>query len=193
MTSTPKILMVCTANRCRSPIAAALLARDAATLGLEIQVDSAGLLQSGLPPVLDAEAAAARFGVNLDSHRSRQLNTGLVAQASLVLGMERQHARAAVLASPDGNAFPRTFTLREFIRRASERGARDVGEPLAEWIAGVHAGRTHRDLLGASPADDILDPIGGPPALFEETAAALSDLIRQVISLGWPSARGTSS
>jgi protein arginine phosphatase len=91
------VLFVCTGNICRSPMAAAiardLLARAGRT---DVVVSSAGayaLVGEGATD--DAMATAEEHGLNLDEHRARQLTAELVADADLVVGMQRAHAEAA--------------------------------------------------------------------------------------------------
>jgi protein-tyrosine phosphatase len=174
-----EILVVCTANQCRSPMAAALLR---ARVPDGVSVSSAGLLPGGAPATADARRAVD----GLDDHVSRQLSPAMVDDASLVLAMERRHLREVVVSSPD--AFGRTFTLRELVRRASAAGARrvDEGETFEAWLARVGAGRRAGDLVGDDPSDDVADPIGQPPAVYRATAGDLSELLGRFVALAWP-------
>ena len=69
-----RILVVCTANQCRSPLAAALLARRLTASGAPAAVDSAGLFGGGQPVPDDVAALAPGFGVSLQAHRSRAVS-----------------------------------------------------------------------------------------------------------------------
>ena len=62
----PRILFVCTANRCRSPMAAALLRRDLAALGLDVDVRSAGLLTPGHAVPTPGRVVAREHGLDVD-------------------------------------------------------------------------------------------------------------------------------
>ena len=53
------VLALCAANMCRSPMAAALLARELAARDAAVTVGSAGLLADGEPPALLAVMAVA--------------------------------------------------------------------------------------------------------------------------------------
>ena len=55
------------------------------------------------------------FGVDVSEHRSRRLEAGTMVNVDLVIGMERKHVREAVVLRPE--AWPRSFTLRELVRR----------------------------------------------------------------------------
>lgn len=85
-----EILVVCTANLCRSPMAAALIQ---AALPRAV-VFSAGLYASeGRTADPLAEAAMRDYGVDLAGHRSRPVNDWMVMSADLVLVMEHAHKR----------------------------------------------------------------------------------------------------
>lgn len=177
------ILILCTANMCRSPMTAALLSRRLAVLGVPVPVSSAGMLTEGTPPAAAVIEVMAGYGLDLGAHRSRIVTAADLAGASLVLGMAREHIRHAVVTLPA--AWPRAFTLKEFVRRGGETGPRLAGEPFAAWLARVHAGRDRATLLGESAEDDVADPVGGPPAGYTATAALLDDLLARLTELCW--------
>jgi protein-tyrosine phosphatase len=178
------ILVVCTANRCRSVMMEALLMRRLAAMGAAVSVRSAGLLHEGDPPPPEVISTLDAYGLDVAAHRSSVLRSGALADARLVLGMAREHVRHAVVADPA--AWPRTFTLKELVRRGQEIGPGAPGESLADWLARIHHGRDRTALLGDSPADDVADPIGGPPEAYAATAAQLDDLVSCLVQLCWP-------
>ena len=182
----PRVLIVCTANRCRSPLAAELLRRSLADRGLEGTVDTAGLARPGFPATDETVQIAARRGLDLTGHRSQLLAPSAVEGADLVLGMERRHVREVVLAVP--GAWSYTFTIKELVRRAETIGPRRAEESLPAWIARVHEGRQRRELQGASPLDDVADPTGGTLAEHEDTARELEDLLGRLVASAWPGA-----
>jgi protein-tyrosine phosphatase len=159
----------------------ALLRQRLAARGIDADVSSAGDLPGGVGASAGAIDAMAARGLDLTEHRSRQLMAEHVASADLVIAMARRHLRSAVTMVPA--AFPRTFTLPELARRGADVGRRRADEPLGEWLARVHAGRTAAGLLGDDPLDDVADPMGGTPAQYEATAAELEALIDRVIDL----------
>lgn len=177
-----RVLFVCTANRARSPFAAALLRRELEDRGLHTEVLSAGIMEGGRGcPDLVHDAAHA-VGIDLADHCSRMLTPQILDESDLVVGMAREHVRHAVVLSPA--SFGRSFTLRELVRRAEAVGPRR-GE-LAPWLEAVHAGRAKEDLLGSSPDDDVADPYGGPPAGYARMASELEELVRALAALVWP-------
>lgn len=174
--------MVCTGNTCRSPMAAALLARRLDDAGVKAVVSSAGLLFDGKPATDHGQAVMADRGIDTSGHRSRRLRSDIVSRADLVIGMARSHVREAVaLAGPA--VMGRAFTLKEIVRRGEERGGRAPGEPLEDWLARLAAGRRPVDLLAEADADDVADPIGGPRRSYERTATELDDLTARLARL----------
>ncbi|HUR18332.1 MAG TPA: hypothetical protein VMZ51_05265 [Acidimicrobiales bacterium] len=177
------ILVICTGNICRSPMAEAFLQRRLDGIGEEARVHSAGLLSAGNPASAEGVEILAAMGVDKSAHRSRRMSEDLLAPADLVLGMAREHVREAVSTVPD--AWPRTFTLKELVRRGEELGGRARGQGFEDWLAKLHVGRSRNDLLGYSAADDVADPIGRGANFYRGTAEELDDLARRLVELGW--------
>jgi protein-tyrosine-phosphatase len=100
----PSVLFVCTANLYRSPLAAAFL-RDAlkdAPDGREWVIDSAGTwTKSGTPIHSQTIEDARRFGLDVRTHRSRQVNAELLSRHDLILVMETGHKEALEIEFPD--------------------------------------------------------------------------------------------
>src|SRR4051812_4673182 len=71
---TVSILFVCLGNICRSPLAEGAFRAEAARLGLQVEVDSAGTggWHQGEPPDRRAIAAARRNGVDIAGQRARK-------------------------------------------------------------------------------------------------------------------------
>jgi protein-tyrosine phosphatase len=118
------ILVLCTANICRSPLAEGLL-----KLKLEdrpdIQVHSAGVAAltgvSAHPIVLDMLRKA---GSNMRAHRARQCDLELLRQADLVLVMEQSHLKWL------SSAYPQ-FHGRSFLMGHWE-GKKEVPDPIGQ-------------------------------------------------------------
>jgi glycine hydroxymethyltransferase len=162
-------------------MAEAILRARLREAGVDATVSSAGLYQGGAPASAGAARAVAPRGLTLEAHRSRQMTKEIVGGADLVLGMARAHVREAVIAVPD--VLPRTFTLKELVRRAGEAGARPRGQDLRSYLAALSEERPRTELLGDSPADDIDDPIGGPDAGYVATADLLDELLVDLVDL----------
>lgn len=165
-------------------MAEALFRDRLARRGVDAHVHSAGLIEGGRPATDHGVAIFRELGLDLSAHRSRTMDDTLLAGADLILGMAREHVREAVVRVPE--IWPRTFTIKEAVRRASDIGARALGQPFDEWLAKVHAGRAHTDLLGENPADDVADPYGTSRASYERTADELVDLVDRFVDLAFP-------
>jgi len=92
----PRILIVCTGNVCRSPMAQALLKRRLEQEGLsDWVVESAGTWAlTGAPASRYALQLMAERGLDLADHRARELNGSMLEQADLVLVMTGNHSEA---------------------------------------------------------------------------------------------------
>jgi protein-tyrosine phosphatase len=86
------ILILCAGNLCRSPLAESLLRARLAREGKRIEVGSAGLVAAlGDPADEMTRVVAAGHGLDLEAHRSRPVDAGLVQWADLILVMEQVH------------------------------------------------------------------------------------------------------
>jgi protein-tyrosine phosphatase len=115
-----RVLVVCTANICRSPFGAAVLAHRLAAPAIEL-VSAGTQATSGrvADPVM-VEAALERGYRDLSAHRSQPVLAGLLRSCDLVLCMERGH-RDDLL-----NRYPMmTGRIRTFL----ETPSRDVDDP----------------------------------------------------------------
>ena len=180
------ILILCTGNICRSPMAEALLRDRLRDRGIDASVSSAGLSFDDRPATDDAIQVATGYGLDLRNHRSRMLAPELVEKADLVITMERLHAREAIVLA-DG-ALSKTFTLKELVRRARAEGHRAPGESLEEWLVRVNAGRKAMDLMGESSDDDVADPYLSSSKVYAACIAELDELVRELVNLAWPQA-----
>jgi protein-tyrosine-phosphatase len=90
------ILVICTANICRSPVAMALLRNRLEGRGLsDWTVASAGtwaMVQRGAATY--SRAAMAQYGLDIDDHVARMVEEEYLQEADLVLCMEEGHVEA---------------------------------------------------------------------------------------------------
>src|SRR5512135_2244316 len=90
------ILLVCSGNTCRSPLAAAILTDKLSRLPefAGVSVQSAGIAAwDGTPASEGAYLVALERGLDLSGHRARMLTADQVRDADLVLTMSESHAR----------------------------------------------------------------------------------------------------
>ncbi|MGH9021907.1 MAG: hypothetical protein ACRDV9_02195 [Acidimicrobiia bacterium] len=172
---------MCTGNICRSPMAEVLLAARLKALGEVATVRSAGMLGPGREASPSGVAVMAARGLDTAPHRSRRVDSQMLAAADLVVGLAREHVRHVVVERRD--VWSRAFALKEIVRRGERVGPRPAPQPLREWLARLHAGRLTADLLGQSDDDDVADPIGQPLAAYEATAVELDGLTRRLAAL----------
>lgn len=93
----PNILLICTANQIRSPLAQAFLTKILTERGLEedYTVTSAGTWAVDDQPALSKAIAVGRdFDVDLSQHKSRGVRRDLLEEADLVLTMETYQKEA---------------------------------------------------------------------------------------------------
>lgn len=133
--STVRILLLCTANQCRSPMAEVILTDIAARRGLDVTTRSAGFSDEGVEATDSACRVVAKLGLDLRAHRSRRCSPAHLDSADLVLTMERSHLFHIAEMSPA--AIARSFTLVEFARLVAETPR------SGEFRAWVEIGRAH--------------------------------------------------
>src|SRR5690348_3600930 len=83
MPAPQSILVLCHGNLCRSPFAAAILARELGPCG--VAVTSAGIAPSQASSPGDAIAAAQRRNVDMTAHVAPRATHAMVAQADLIV------------------------------------------------------------------------------------------------------------
>jgi protein-tyrosine phosphatase len=171
-----RVAFVCTGNRFRSPLAAAVFRREAEQLGVSVDVESFGLLELDGSPVLgEALELGNGFGVDLASHRSRALQRDALEDADLVVGFERVHVAAAVVDA--GARREVTYTLPELVsllaqvpQRASEPAAAGARELV------LAASSQQADAESLPDVPELADPLGQPYRRQQELAVRLADL-----------------
>ena len=179
------VLVVCTGNICRSPLAAAMLRSRLEDMGAEVDITSAGFVTADRPsPPEILELLTAR-GLDGSAHRSRRIAAGELRVHDLILCMERSHVReVAVL---DRDAFERTFTLPELARRARAHGPRGDLEDVRLYLRRIGGDRRPVDVLGVDDADEVADPYGRSAAAYRRAADEIDRLLDVVVPLLFPS------
>ena len=164
------ILVVCTGNICRSPMAegflrAALVERLGETAPVVTSAGTAGWEGSGA--MIESIRSAQERGVDIRTHVARRLTGEMLDDADLIVCMATDHRETIVATRPNLEA--RTFTIKELVRLME---ASPVGGAFAARVAAAAAGRNG----AALPAEDVRDPLGDPIDGYREVADELHDL-----------------
>lgn len=169
------ILLVCTANRARSPMAALMLAATFAQDRTDVEVRSAGTrAHEGEHVTRHTLQLLEGRGIEAAGFRSQPLTAALVEWADIVLCAERSHRADVVRLVP--RAHRKTFTMTQSARLLA---VADVppGATAAELADGLAAAR---GIAPQSPDDDIDDPAGGTTADYERAADRIAGVVRAV-------------
>ena len=123
------IIVVCTANICRSPMAAALLQHALAAQPeplRSLKVVSAGVAaRAGDPVSENSVISLKKVGLDISKHVSRPLTQPMLDEAVLVLGMTESH-RAMI----QFQAEPPPKNLHLFREFMPQRGDKEIGDPF---------------------------------------------------------------
>ncbi len=168
--STFTILVVCSGNICRSPLAEQLLRARLATASESFRLLSAGTVaDEGATMTEEAAALSARYGGDPHGHRSRPLSATQIQSADLVLAATRAHRAAVVSLVPRASRI--TFTLKEFAALVQSLSPDDVAG-LSDAAAVVEAAAAQRGFVQHHD-DDIEDPYRQPLDVYERVAEAI--------------------
>jgi protein-tyrosine phosphatase len=178
------ILLVCTGNICRSPIAEGFLRQVLADRGIsEVDVESAGTSGlDGYPAMPEAVTALIERSVDISTHAARRLHRRMAESVDLVVTMSSGHREAVARLAP--STADRTFTLKELVHlldrldQAPSHGG--PGERMA--VAVSAAGK----LRGSGAADDLTDedipdPLGLGPDAFRAVAWQIEALTGRLV------------
>ena len=126
------ILMVCTGNTCRSPMAEGLLRSMVSDSG-EVGVESAGIAaRAGGPPSPETAALLAERGIGIEGFQSRMVDEQMLGNATHVFCMTRGHLETLEMLYPEfGDKY---YLVCDFAEIEGEVG-RDVPDPIGQGRA----------------------------------------------------------
>jgi protein-tyrosine phosphatase len=179
-----RLLVVCTANQCRSPMGQVMAAELLDRRGVDAVVASCGVMEGGSPASRGSVRAMSRRGLDLSTHVSQQMDSDTVGAADLILTMERRHI--ASVAELSIEAVRRTFTLKELADLAVVVGPRPPTTTVGSWIASADRMRRPEAVMTASTEDDVRDPMGGPSRAYRAASAEIDQLLRTVLDAVFP-------
>jgi len=169
------ILVVCTGNVCRSPIAegflrAALARRKGPDVPEVTSAGTAGWDGSGAMP--ESVQAARERGVEIGTHVARRLEAEYASDADLIVAMAAEHRDAIVAWAPE--TVDRVFTLKELVRLLESMAPVTSNTDLLTRIAAA-AERRREGFPGNPLDDDVVDPLGMPLDSYRAIAWELDE------------------
>lgn len=159
------VLIVCTANVCRSPMVAGLLSKqlDAAGFGDQVMVRSAGVYaEPGKPVWRPIGELMVERGIDLSRHRSQPVSSEMALAANLIIVMEEAHRQSIFYLSP--RSLHKTFLLGE-LAGDGEPLADVMGHPLQEVITACDKAEKWLE----SGRDQIMALLGVPAAMAQRS------------------------
>ena len=129
----PRILFVCTANICRSPMAAGIFSKIIEEKGESEQwnIESAGTWGlEGESASIGSQTVMNELGIDISNHRARRVDYDLLESFDLILTMESGHKEALRVEFPELS--DRVFILSEMIN-VEEDITDPIGGPIEEY------------------------------------------------------------
>lgn len=180
MVSAARVLVVCTANQCRSPLAEFLLRRAVDDNHLDWDVSSAGThAQAGQPMHPYTERLLISSGVTIGGWHTTRVDDRLLDRSDLVLTAARQHSSYLIGDRPELRG--KVFTLRRFGRLVARVRRSGAWSPGSTDLPTLLESILRAGVPGSDDADDLADPVGLPFRRFKICARDVEYAIAQIL------------
>lgn len=175
------VLLVCTGNICRSPLAEGFLVeRSERLFDGAIRVRSAGTwARRASPPMTESIQAAAERGVDISAATSSPLVADMVGDADLVLTMTAEQRDEVLGLAPD--ARDRTFTLKEAVALFAAMPPAPTNEHSALSSRIADAARLRETGSVVVDDEDVSDPLGMSIDTYRAVAWEIESLIDALV------------
>ena len=171
MTEQFEVLVVCTANICRSPLAERVIAKRLANAAEQggippdlVFVRSAGTFAEPGSPM--CEQSAARLGARPNDHRASLIKPRRLATAQLIVTADRGHRGVCARAWPECR--PRLFTLTQAAALAEQIAERLATGSVPEGAPPLPEGAFARLRWLVSEMDASRGSLAGMPEGYED-------------------------
>jgi protein-tyrosine phosphatase len=133
------LLTVCVGNICRSPMAEGLFREAVREAGMDTKVHSAGigaLVDHPADPI--AVELMKEMGIDIASHRARQISPEIIADSELILTMESWHQQEVERKFPFTKG--RVFTIGKWSNLTVDDPYKKPREAFEEALVGIRKG-----------------------------------------------------
>jgi protein-tyrosine phosphatase len=174
-----RVLVVCTANQCRSPMAEFLLRQACSDNGLQWEISSAGThAVSGQSMHKHVRRLLNDRGVPIDGWQTRRVDSVMVQEADVILTATRQHR--ALLVNARTELLGKTYPILRFAKLAEYARTTHNWFPRQDSATALLQTADRAELAGGV-MDDLPDPMGKSYREFRRCAGLLDEAIDRIL------------